>query len=31
MTRQIDVIDELLARGADPNLSEEHIAPRGHA
>lgn len=27
----IEVVKLLLERGADPNLPEEHIAPRGHA
>lgn len=27
----IDIVKLLLASGADPNLPEEHIAPRGHA
>lgn len=27
----IDIVKLLLERGADPNLPEEHIAPRGHA
>jgi ankyrin repeat protein len=27
----IDIVKLLLDRGADPNLPEEHIAPRGHA
>lgn len=27
----IDIVRLLLERGADPNLPEEHIAPRGHA
>ncbi|HEY6213568.1 MAG TPA: ankyrin repeat domain-containing protein [Vicinamibacterales bacterium] len=27
----IDIVRLLLERGADPNLAEEHIAPRGHA
>lgn len=27
----IDIVQLLLDRGADPNLPEEHIAPRGHA
>jgi ankyrin repeat protein len=27
----IEIVKMLLERGADPNLPEEHIAPRGHA
>ncbi len=27
----IEIVKLLLERGADPNLPEEHIAPRGHA
>lgn len=27
----LDIVTFLLERGADPNLPEEHIAPRGHA
>jgi ankyrin repeat protein len=27
----LEVVQLLLERGADPNLPEEHIAPRGHA
>jgi len=27
----LDIVKFLLDRGADPNLPEEHIAPRGHA
>ncbi|HEV8150758.1 MAG TPA: ankyrin repeat domain-containing protein, partial [Gemmatimonadales bacterium] len=27
----LEIVELLLARGADPNLPEEHIAPRGHA
>ncbi|HJR35311.1 MAG TPA: ankyrin repeat domain-containing protein [Gemmatimonadales bacterium] len=27
----LDIVNFLLERGADPNLPEEHIAPRGHA
>jgi ankyrin repeat protein len=27
----IEIVKLLLAHGADPNLPEEHIAPRGHA
>lgn len=27
----IEIVQLLLDRGADPNLPEEHIAPRGHA
>lgn len=30
-TGQIEIVKLLLARGADPNLPEEGIAPRGHA
>ena len=27
----LEIVNFLLERGADPNLPEEHIAPRGHA
>ena len=27
----LEIVNLLLERGADPNLPEEHIAPRGHA
>ena len=30
-TGQLEIVKLLLARGADPNLPEEGIAPRGHA
>lgn len=30
-TGRMDIVQLLLDRGADPNLPEEHIAPKGHA
>src|SRR5262249_16211219 len=30
-TGHLDIVKLLLEHGADPNLPEEHIAPRGHA